>query len=75
MKIKNMEGFDRILQKVLKDGCDHLISPFTVLFNKIYSQKLIPDQMASEQNNSCIQKGDKSKIENNQSISNFVFIK
>jgi hypothetical protein len=38
IKMRNVEGFDRIPQKVLIDGCDHLVGPFTVLFNEIYSK-------------------------------------
>jgi hypothetical protein len=44
LKAKNTEGFDRIPQRVLKDGCDHLLIPFTTLMNKIYNKKEIHDQ-------------------------------
>jgi hypothetical protein len=44
LKIKNSEGFDRIPQRIIKDGIDILIDPITSLFKSIYETKLIPDQ-------------------------------
>ena len=41
LKIKNSEGFDRLPQKILFDGLDHLIDPLTSLFSKIYYSKEI----------------------------------
>jgi hypothetical protein len=39
LKAKKTEGFDRIPQRVLTDGCDHLLIPFTTLLNKIRTKK------------------------------------
>ena len=44
LKAKKMQGFARIPQSVLKDGCNHLCMPFTTLMNKIYIPKEIPDK-------------------------------
>ena len=44
LKLKNSEGFDRIPQRILIDGMQLLIEPFTVLFNQIYSSNIIPEQ-------------------------------
>ena len=37
IKIKNTEGFDRIPQRILVDGCVNLIDPLTELFGIIYN--------------------------------------
>jgi hypothetical protein len=42
MKIKNCEGYDRIPQRIIKEGIDNLIIPFTELFSRIYAQRTIP---------------------------------
>ena len=39
LKAKNTEGFDRIPQRILKDGINHLAIPFTELMNRIYTDK------------------------------------
>ena len=44
LKIKNCEGHDRIPQRVLIDGINHLITPLTIIFNNIYKTKVIPEQ-------------------------------
>ncbi len=44
LKTKNTEAFDRIPQRILRDGVAHLALPFTTLMNKIYSEKAIPAQ-------------------------------
>ena len=44
LKCKNSEGFDRIPQRVLVDGVEHLINPFTELFALIYKEMKIPEQ-------------------------------
>ena len=44
IKIKNCEGFDRIPQRVLTDGAEILVTPLSILFEKIYTQKAIPAQ-------------------------------
>ena len=44
LKRKNSEGYDRIPQRVLVDGIEHLLDPLTHLFHLIYNQKKIPEQ-------------------------------
>jgi hypothetical protein len=44
LKCKNSEGFDRIPQRVLVDGMEQLINPFTKLFALIYKEMKIPEQ-------------------------------
>ena len=70
LKNKNVEGFDRIPQRILRDGCTHLVIPYTVLMNKIYYQKSIPDQWSVSKIVPVHKKGDKTKIENYRPISN-----
>jgi hypothetical protein len=38
---KNVEGYDRIPQRILVGAVDVLIYPFSVLFNKIYHKRLL----------------------------------
>ena len=44
LKIKNCEGHDNIPQRIIKDGIEILKHPLSILFNKIYNQKKIPEQ-------------------------------
>ena len=44
IKIKNCEGYDRILQRILADGTTILETPLGILFSKIYMQRSIPQQ-------------------------------
>ncbi len=44
LKPKNSEGYDRIPQRILLDGIEHLIVPFEKLFSQIYQSKKVPDQ-------------------------------
>jgi hypothetical protein len=44
LNCKNLEGFDRIPQRILLDGAEILIDPLCVLFDKIYHQKFVPEQ-------------------------------
>ena len=44
IKNKNCEGYDRIPQRILRDGANELIIPLTGLFQRIYTQKTIPEQ-------------------------------
>ena len=44
IKIKNVEGYDRIPQRVLVDGIEILLRPLAVLFDLIYRQSKVPDQ-------------------------------
>ena len=36
IKIKNCEGYDRMSQRILNEGCDLLLQPITRLFELIY---------------------------------------
>ena len=44
LKIKNSEGFDRIPQRILKEGIEVLLNPLTKLFKLIYEEMEIPYQ-------------------------------
>ncbi len=44
LKPKNSEGFDRIPQRVLKDGMEILLAPLSRLFELIYKTRTIPEQ-------------------------------
>ena len=44
IKIKNCEGYDRIPQRVLIEGIEHLLKPLSKLFTLVYSNKNIPEQ-------------------------------
>ena len=44
LKQKNSEGLDRIPQRVLLDGIEHLVAPLATLFEQIYTQRSIPQQ-------------------------------
>ncbi len=44
MTIKNLEGFDRIPQSMIVDGCDIWIGPFLTLLKKIYYETRVPEQ-------------------------------
>ena len=44
LSMKNTEGYDRIPQRILVDGSDHLLTPLTRLFDLIYNHKQIPEQ-------------------------------
>ena len=71
LAIKNSEGFDRIPQRVIVDGCDVLIRPFSIIFQKIYSEKSIPQQwLVSKTIPVYKNKGDKKDIENYRPIAN-----
>ena len=70
LKNKTSEGHDRIPVRVLKDGISILIKPLTILFNKIYIQKSLPEQWLISKTIPIFKKGDKNKIENYRPISN-----
>jgi hypothetical protein len=42
LKSKNSEGYDRIPQKIMVDGGEYLLEPFTELFKLIYQEKKEP---------------------------------
>jgi hypothetical protein len=45
LKTKNYEGYDRLPPKMLYNVHDILSSPFARIFQKLYEQKEIPDQL------------------------------
>jgi hypothetical protein len=71
LKCKNLEGFDRIPQRILKDGAEILVNPLTVLFNKIYMQRTIPGQWLVAKTIPVYKnKGDKKDIKSYRPIAN-----
>lgn len=74
MKVKNCEGHDRIPQRIIVDGVDHLTAPITNLFSLIYMQNKIPQQWLMAKVNPIFKKGNKNNIENYRPISNLCSI-
>ena len=71
LKPKNSEGFDRIPQRVLRDGMEILLPPLTRLFDQIYNSKKIPDQWLIAKTIPVYKcKGEKNKVENYRPIAN-----
>ena len=70
IKTKNCEGYDRIPQRILSDGAELLVFPLTTLFEKIYSQKKIPEQWSIAKVIPIHKKGPKNNVENYRPISN-----
>jgi hypothetical protein len=70
IKIKNVERFYRILQRILGEGSEHVINLYIVLLNKICHQKYIPYKCQVSKIIPVFKKGDKSEIENCQPILN-----
>ena len=70
IKIKNCEGVDRIPQRILVDGVDHLVSPLTYLFKLIYTQKELPAQWRMAKVTPIHKKGSKNDVINYRPISN-----
>ena len=67
---KKCEGFDRIPVCVLFNAKDVLITPFTKLFDKIYSTGKIPDQWKVSKIIPIFKKGSKTEIENYRPVAN-----
>ena len=44
LKLKNMEGYDRIPQRIRIDGHDILIEPLTGFFELVYKDQSMPGQ-------------------------------
>ena len=44
LKSKNAEGYDRIPQRILRDGLEYLLPPLTKLFDIIYKLRQVPNQ-------------------------------
>ena len=74
IKVKNCEGHDRIPQRIMVDGADHLTAPITKLFTLIYMQNKIPQQWLMAKVNPIFKKGNKNAIENYCPISNLCSI-
>ena len=70
IKTKNCEGYDRIPQRIISDGAEYLIEPFTALFSRIYNQRKIPDQWLIAKVIPIHKKGLKCNIENYRPIAN-----
>ena len=70
IKNKNCEGYDRIPQKILADGASNLIIPLTGLFDRIYTQKSIPEQWSIAKVIPIFKKGLKCNFENYRPIAN-----
>jgi hypothetical protein len=64
LKIKNFEGYDRIPQRIIKDGIDLLIVPLSFLFKLIYDYKTIPYHWRIAKVNPIPEKGQKMKSAN-----------
>ena len=69
LKIKNAEGYDRVPQRIIKDGINHLIVPLTVLFKLIYETNEIPDQWKIAKVTPIPKKGSKNDLTNYRPIS------
>ena len=74
LKIKNCEGHDRIPQRVLVDGADHLIVPLTQLFNLIYTLNQLPEQWLTAKVVLIYKKENKNDITKYRPISNLCLI-
>ena len=70
LKSKNSEGFDRIPQRVLRDGAEILSKPLAGLFALIYRQRKIPQQWSVSKITPIHKKGPKHDIENYRPIAN-----
>ena len=70
LKIKNCEGFDRIPQRILNDGADHLVAPLAGLFDLIYHSNQLPEQWLTAKVVPIHKKGSTNEISNYRPISN-----
>jgi hypothetical protein len=70
LKTKNCEGFDRIPMRILKDGASVLGRPLSILFNKIYVTKAIPEQWKIAKIIPLHKKGNKRDLANYRPILN-----
>ena len=74
LKIKNCEGFDKLPLRILKDGASVLAGPLSILFQKIYETKKIPEQWKVARVIPLHKKGNKHEITNYRPISNLCSI-
>lgn len=71
LKDKKTEGMDRIPQSILRDGADALSGPISLLMQKIYTEKSVPDQwLVSKTIPVYKNKGSKKDVENYRPIAN-----
>ena len=71
LKPKNSEGFDRIPQRVLRDGMELLLPPLTRLFHLIYNLRQVPDQWLVAKTTPIYKnKGERQKVESYRPIAN-----
>jgi hypothetical protein len=74
IKIKNSKGYDRILQRIIKESLEILVCPFTELFKIIYSQRTLPEQWLIAKTIPIHKKRPKKDIENYRPIANLCSI-
>ena len=67
---KKCEGFDRIPLCCISDAKNVLLTPFSVLFNKIYTTQKIPEQWKVSKIIPIFKKGNVNLIENYRPIAN-----
>ena len=71
LKPKNSEGFDRIPQRILKDGAEILAVPVQKLMELIYKERKVPDQWLVAKTLPIFKKkGNIKDIENYRPIAN-----
>ena len=70
IKVKNCEGYDRIPQRVLIEGLEHLLCPLSKLLESIYVSNEIPEQWLFSKIIPVHKKGNKSVIENYRPVAN-----
>ena len=70
LKDKSSYGLDNIPVKVLRDGYEILSRPYHRLLNKIYDQRVIPEQWKTSRVLPLYKRGKKNQIENYRPISN-----
>ena len=70
LSLKNCEGHDRIPTRILIDAIEILKNPLSVLFNRIYESKQLPQQWLISKINPIHKKGVTSNVENYRPISN-----
>ena len=70
LKIKNTEGYDRILQHVLVDGLEWLIEPLAHLIKLIFNEKIVLEQWLISKIIPIHKKGNKANVENYRLVAN-----
>jgi hypothetical protein len=70
LKSKKCFGYDNIPLLVLKDGAEVLASPYSILFEKVYQTKELPDQWKISRTVPLFKKGNKKNINSYRPISN-----